>query len=237
MPFTGFTTDKLVGLPPELFTEVVPQITLTSELKVTLHVFYRMSRLRGPSPRKLSWDDLASDKTLRRGLRAISKLRAPEELLAEGVEAAVRRTTLLHVVVPDNGRAMNWYVINTAANRVWAEQVGLAGAALAPNLARPDERMPLITLYEQNIGLVTPLLVDELREAEDRYPAHWIEDAIREAVRANARSWRYVRKVLERWAANGRHAQDRPERPIDVDKYTSGEYGDLFRRGGDTSDL
>jgi DnaD/phage-associated family protein len=238
MPFTGFTTDKLVGLPPELFSEVLPQITLPSELKVTLHVFYRMSRQRGPAPRRVIWDELVGDKTLRRGLRAISKLRASEELLAEGVEAAVRRSTLLHVVLPDDGRAVNWYVVNTAANRLWAERVGLAGAALDPNVALPDDRPALITLYEQNIGLVTPLLLDELREAEERYPMHWIEDAIREAVRANARSWRYISKVLERWAAHGRQAaQDRAERPIDVDKYTNGAYGDLFRRGSDTSDL
>ena len=69
MPFTGFTTDKLVGLPPELFTEVLPQIALPSELKVTLHVFYRMSRQRGGAPRRVSWDELAADKTLRRSLR------------------------------------------------------------------------------------------------------------------------------------------------------------------------
>jgi len=238
MPFTGFTTETLVGLPPELFSEVLPQITLPSELKVTLQIFYRMSRQRGAPPRRVSWDELAADKTLRRGLRAISKLRLPEELLAEGLEAAVRRTTLLHVVLPDDGRAVNWYVVNTTANRLWAERVGLAGAALAPNAALPEERPELITLYEQNIGLVTPLLLDELREAEERYPTHWIEDAIREAVRANARSWRYIRKVLERWAAHGRQdAPDRPDRPIDIEKYTNGAYGDLFRRGSDTSDL
>lgn len=238
MPFTGFTTDKLVGLPPELFSEVLPQITLPSELKVTLHVFYRMSRLRGSAPRRVSWDELAADKLLRRGLRSISKLRAPDDLLAEGLEAAVRRTTLLHVVLPDDGRAVNWYVVNTAANRMWAERVGQAGAALAPNGVLPEERPELITLYEQNIGLVTPLLLDELREAEERYPTHWIEDAIREAVRANARSWRYIKKVLERWATNGRKdSQDRAERPIDIEKYTNGSYGDVFRRGSDTSDL
>ena len=238
MAFTGFTTDKLVGLPPELFTEVLPQIALPSELKVTLHVFYRMSRQRGGAPRRVSWDELAADKTLRRSLRGVSKLRAPDDLLAEGLEAAVQRTTLLHVVVPDDGRAINWYVVNTAANRLWAERVGQAGAALAPNESGGDDRPALITLYEQNIGLVTPLLIDELREAEDRYPMHWIEDAIREAVRANARSWRYISKVLERWAAHGRQdAPNRAERPIDVDKYTNGSYGDLFRRGSDTSDL
>lgn len=238
MPFSGFSTDKLVGLPPELFSEVLPQITLASEMKVTLHIFYRLSRQRGPAPRRLNWDELTNDRTLRRSLRAVSKLRPPEELLAEGLEAAVQRTTLLHVILPDDGRAINWYLVNTAANRGWAELAGLAGAALSPNQVIADERPAVLTLYEQNIGLITPMLLEELREAEERYPPHWIVDAIREAVRANARSWRYIKKVLERWAAYGRQdATDRAERPIDVDKYTNGTYGDLFRRGSDTSDL
>ena len=68
MAFTGFTTDKLVGLPPELFNEVLPLISLPSELKVTLHAFYRMSRLRGGAPRRVSWDDASG--FLRRGYRS-----------------------------------------------------------------------------------------------------------------------------------------------------------------------
>lgn len=235
MSFRGFSTDKLVGLPPELFSEVVPQITLATELKVTLHIFYRLSRSNGSAPRRVSWDELTGDRTLKRGLRAISKLRSHDELLAEGLDAAVRRTTLLHIVVPDDGRAVNWYLVNTPLNREWVARVGNS-AALAPNDPLPDDRPALITLYEQNIGLVTPLLLDELREAEEQYPTHWVEDAIREAVRANVRSWRYVRKVLERWAAHGRQLEkDQPTRPIDADKYTNGTYGDLFRRGSDES--
>ncbi len=238
MSFNGFTTDKLIGLPPELFTEIVPQITLPSELKVTLHVFFRLSRQRGPAPRRVSWDDLASDRVLRRGLRSISKLRSPEDLIQEGLQAAVQRTTLLHVVQPNQGRVINWYLVNTQANRAWAELAHAAQATFTTVEALPEERLPLITLYEQNIGLVTPMLLEELREAEERYPTHWIEDAIREAVRANARSWRYIRKVLERWASHGRQAEkDQSGRPIDVDKYTNGAYGDLFRRGSDTTDL
>ncbi|MBC8076775.1 MAG: DnaD domain protein [Chloroflexales bacterium] len=236
MAFSGFSTDRLVSLPPELFSEVLPAITLPSELKVTLHVFYRLSRQRA-APRRLSWDELAADRTLRKGLRAVSRLRQPEDLLSEGLEAAVHRTTLLHVVAHEGARATNWYAANTATNRAWAEQINGAMVALAP-AATPVERLPLLTLYEQNIGLITPLLLDELRDAEERYPNHWIEDAMREAVLANARSWRYIRKVLERWATNGRqHAQDRSERPIDVEKYTSGQFGDIFRRGSDESGL
>ena len=85
---------------------------------------------------------------------------------------------------------------------------------------------------------LTPLLLEELRDAGERYPADWLIEAVREAVLANARSWRYIRKVLERWAADGRHtAAGDAERPIDIDRFTGGEYGGLFRRGGDESDL
>lgn len=237
MAFAGFSTDKLVGLPPELFSEVLPAITLPSELKVTLHVFYRLSRQRA-TPRRVSWDELVADRTLKRSLRSVSKLRPTEELLAEGLDAAVRRASLLHLVVPADGRADNLYLVNTPANREWAEQLASAQAALSPSGEPAKERPSLMGLYEQNIGLITPMLVDELREAEESYPREWIEEAMREAVRANARSWRYIRKVLERWAVNGKQdAPHRAERPIDIEKYTNGQFGGLFRRGSDDSDL
>ena len=237
MAFAGFSTDTLVGLPPELFSEVLPSITLPSELKVTLHIFYRLSRQR-TRPRRLSWDDLATDTILQRSLRSVSKLRPTDELLAEGLEAAVRRSTLLHLVAPADGRVGNWYLVHTTANRAWVERLAAAHTALAPVGDMPAERPPLMGLYEQNIGLVTPMLLDELREAEERYPREWIEEAMREAVRSNARSWRYIRKVLERWAASGRqNAPHQAERPLDVEQYTNGQFGGLFRRGSDESDL
>ncbi|MBO9337301.1 MAG: DnaD domain protein [Chloroflexus sp.] len=236
MTFSGFTTERLIGIPPEFFTDVLPAITKPSELKVTLHLFYRISRLRS-RPRRLSWEDLLNDDVLRRSLQTLSALRSFEELLDEGLVSAVRRGTVLHLVEPRDGRVRNWYLINTSANRAWAEQVKASGI-VPPADELDGERPSLIELYEQNIGLVTPLLLEELRAASDRYPAEWLEDAIREAVRANVRSWRYIQRMLERWATNGREsAPYHTGRPIDIEKYTSGQLGHLFRRGSDESDL
>jgi DnaD/phage-associated family protein len=170
-------------------------------------------------------------------LRSISKLRPPLELLDEGLHAAVQRTSLLHLALPGDGRLINWYLVNTAANRAWVEQVCKTSVSLPPNESIPEPRPPLLALYEQNIGLVTPLLVEELREAEEQYPPDWIADAIREAVRSNARSWRYIRKVLERWASYGRtDAQAQSERSLDVETYIHGPYGHLFRRSSGSQD-
>ena len=66
------------------------------------------------------------------------------------------------------------------------------------------ERPNIFVLYEQNIGLLSPLIADELRDAADRYPADWIESAFREAVQHNKRKWSYIRAILRRWEAEGR---------------------------------
>ena len=66
------------------------------------------------------------------------------------------------------------------------------------------ERPTIFVLYEQNIGLLTPMIADELRDAEQHFPAEWIADAFREAVLHNKRSWKYVLAILERWRTEGR---------------------------------
>ena len=68
------------------------------------------------------------------------------------------------------------------------------------------ERPNIFTLYEQNIGLLSPLIADELRDAADTYPAEWIETAFREAVLHNKRKWSYIRAILRRWETEGRQA-------------------------------
>jgi len=66
------------------------------------------------------------------------------------------------------------------------------------------ERPNIFVLYEQNIGLLSPMIADELRDAADHYPTEWIEAAFREAVLHNKRKWSYIRAILRRWETEGR---------------------------------
>lgn len=66
------------------------------------------------------------------------------------------------------------------------------------------QRPNIFVLYEQNIGLLSPLIADDLRDAEDRYPAEWIEAAFREALQHNKRRWSYIHAILRRWETEGR---------------------------------
>ena len=98
-----------------------------------------------------------------------------------------------------------------------------------PGIQVPD----IFTLYEQNIGIVTPLIAEDLQEAQDIYPPEWIESAFKEAVRLNKRSWKYIVRILERWKFEGK-ADGKPGRDIkktrDSDRYIKGKYGYMVKR-------
>ena len=228
MTFTGFSTDDPIKLPCELFTEVLPAITQPAELKVTLQFFYllRGSRRR---PRMVEWADFRGDANLARSLRAVAPLRTTEDVLIEGLAAAVRRGTLLHALIPEGPRVGNWYLANTDRNRVWIARMVDGDITWLPVPQTPAQRPTVFTLYEQNIGVLTPMLTEELKEAQETYPAAWLEDAIREAVRSNKRSWRYIRAVLDRWRRDGRGSSP-PTTNDDPKKYISGELSDIIIR-------
>lgn len=77
----------------------------------------------------------------------------------------------------------------------------------------PDASLAEISkVYQSEIGLITPMIADELREASTAYPLQWILDAIRESARQNKRGWKYILAILTRWKAQGnQEAMKRPQ--------------------------
>ncbi len=59
-------------------------------------------------------------------------------------------------------------------------------------------------IYEQNMGIITPMIVEQLKDAEREYSADWVKDAINEAVNHNTRKWAYALAILERWKIEGK---------------------------------
>lgn len=70
--------------------------------------------------------------------------------------------------------------------------------------------------YESVIGIINPMIADELREASTTYPLKWVLDAIRESANNNKHSWSYVRAILARWKAQGN--QEAMKRPTEQKK-------------------
>ena len=199
----GFPTSALATPVPRLFfSRLLPVIESPEELLITLYFFYAQT-LRRRRPPFVTRRELAADVAL---ARALANLCGEDgDALGRGLALAVERGSLLRVEAKGDGSGEELYLLATPFNRRAAER--LEGAAL-----RLDEPLPpaepapppnVFALYEENVGGITPLIADELKDAEERYPPPWIEAAFREAVSLNKRSWRYIHSILRRWEAEG----------------------------------
>ncbi|MEE8473007.1 MAG: DnaD domain protein, partial [Dehalococcoidia bacterium] len=117
------------------------------------------------------------------------------------------------------GQTHRLYFINDDASRQVVDRIERGEMDLGDPVPRDQpeavggERRDIYTLYEQNIGILTPMLAEELKEAEAAYPAPWIEEAFREAVDLKKRSWRYISRILERWEAEGKDEGNNDGKP------------------------
>ncbi len=209
--FAGFSDGKVrtVPLPETFFTELLPLVDHAGELKVTLYAFWRLS-LKAGQYRFVLRSDFADDELLMQGLSPSPRQAA--EALDDALERAEARGTLLRVVIEDAQAERHLYFMNTAKGREAVEKLtrgewrpdGFDGDIVTLNHVRANT----YTLYEQNIGPLTPMISEELRDMAESYPAAWIEEAIRVAVKNNVRRLKYVLAVLERMRTEGPHDQE-----------------------------
>jgi DnaD/phage-associated family protein len=146
-------------------------------------------------------EDLVNAPEVLIGARADGSNRSPADRAREALDAAVTRGVLIALGAEGEQR---WFVLGSDANRRKARGGGFKVPGLPAPVPLPIERPGIYALYEQNIGLLTPLIADRLADALHRYPEDWIADAIGEAVAYNRRSWRYIERILENWATEGR---------------------------------
>ena len=206
-PSTGFPNSGLAtAVPNKFFSAILPQFEATEELIVSLYFFFAQ-HLKSRSPRFLTKRELTADATL---ARSLEHLAPGDDALERGLDLAVWRGTLLRARVNNSGREDELYVVNTPSNRKSLEEQAARELRLDEPLppAATTNNSSIFALYEQNVRPVTPLIAEELKEAERRYPDNWIRDAFREAVSLNKANWRYIESILRRWEAEGRQHEE-----------------------------
>jgi DNA replication protein len=191
--FPGFSdSETFTQIPDSFFRQLLNEIEDADELKVTLYAIWRIEHMEG-RVRFLQPGDFTEC------------VAQP----ARALELAVRRGSLLSV---GNAEGV-FYFLNSPRGRAAAE--AMKKGEWQPSARRvsapPVERPNVFKLYEENIGPLTPLLADALKDAEQTYPPEWIAEAIGEAVRNNKRNWKYAEAILRRWKEEG-HAKEQDRR-------------------------
>jgi DNA replication protein len=233
--FKGFPSKMRFTAVPDFFlNRLLPQISDINELKTTLHIFQTLYHKRG-YPRFTSYKELLANKSLMSSLKGEEP---PDKALRRALDMAAERGTIIHLELDRDGEPEDIYFLNTESDRQAAARTQKGELKLTrlksrePAYVNAEEPPDIFTLYEQNIGLLTPLIADELRDAEQLYPPSWIRDAINEAVALNKRSWRYIARILENWSAEGRsdgtHRGD--TKKTGPDKYLKQKYGHIIKR-------
>jgi len=201
----------MASLPNLLFSEVLAEMDDLAEVKVTFHIFFWSLAHR---PRKypvIGLGELRRDPLLQHSLSILGG--DPKDVLAAALDKAVARGALLRVRGRWKGVEETWFFVNSAKGREAVERLTRGEEGFEPVAGEITEPPPasqrsIFALYEQNVGLVQPIIAQELMEAEELYPAKWIEDAFRIAAERNVRNWRYIRAILERWASEGKDDEE-----------------------------
>jgi len=191
-----------ISLPDSFFTQAVPKIKDLAELKIVLYAAYLILQKKERTY-FVTYKELRSHELM---------ATIDEKTLRQALNSAIEHGTLFHSTLNINGVLEDVYSLTA------------------------DSRQPstfnIFALYEQNIGIITPMIAEELKEADRFYPPQWIEEAFREAVTLNKRSWKYIARILERWASEGKDSGEykRDIKKDDPDKYIKGRYGHMVRR-------
>ena len=212
MTFKGFTdSESFTQLPDIFFQKLLPEINDSAELKVTLFFLWRMQHMEGPF-RALCQTDFTE-----------KELGLATEEVASGLEKAVLRGSILR----SQHDADVFYFLNSPRGRASAEAFARgdwresAKIMSTPVVKRPN----VFKLYEENVGPLTPLIADMLKDAEDAYSQEWVAEALEIAVRNNVRNWKYVEAILKRWKEKGKHeGKDQQDAGKGSERYTKSEF-------------
>jgi len=232
--FTGFkeNDNQLISIPEDFFKELLPKIDTIDEMKFILYLFWRLEKKEG-AIRFLLEDDLFEDREIIENI--VESKQTFRQLSDHLIDQALIRGVILDATFESNNRSNRIYFLNSAKGRAAVEAIKLGRWIPTTDQSVPTEIFEkpknIFQLYESNIGALTPMIAEELGEAEETYPLNWIEDAIRIAVERNKRNWRYANAILKRWQIEGRDVKkDKTKNQRDSEKdrrrYVEGKYSD-----------
>ena len=213
-----------VALPAAFFRELLPAIDDLAELKLTIFCLAALGQKEGDF-RYLRIREFIADASLMRGLAGADESATAREALDRALAKALARGTLLTAEVEEACETERYYLAADESGKQLQRriQAGEWRRSADGDIELLPARPSVYALYEENIGVLTPMIAESLKEAQASYPIEWIEEAMRYAVERNARSWRYIRKVLEAWQQEGRSREESERHPGGPRKYTSGK--------------
>ncbi|MFN0146868.1 MAG: DnaD domain-containing protein [Dehalococcoidia bacterium] len=204
--FSGFpAVARATTVPNIFFSVVLPRLRASGDLLAFLWASRLVQEQRGEvrfvTAGQIWEQDGAAE--------AFHEFGGGREGLDGGLRRCVEVGALLGVEVVGRDGEETVYLVNNPGSRRAVARARGGELELRPETVvraiAVESRPGIFRLYEENVGTITPIVGERLIAAADEYPWEWIEDAFREAAELNKRNWRYVERILQNWAQEGRN--------------------------------
>ena len=194
-------------VPNTVLGRVLSSINDADEIKLILRAVWLLEHQRG-YPRYITRDDLRRD-------RALSVAIPDQSDFDRILKSAIKHGVFVEVSINNSACLM----FNTAsAQRASFDDSATAEVANNDSDANGWETPAAIIApsdafraYEENIGILSPMIRQNILSALEDFTDEDITHAIRIAVENESRSWAYVSGILRRWTHEGIPSEQRSE--------------------------
>ena len=201
-PIKGFPLSDdyaATRVPNAVLGRVLANIDDADVIKLVLRAVWLLERQRG-FPRYIAVEDLQRD-------RVVSNVFASPAALERALETVIEHGVLAKVGI--NGSPCLMLNTESAQRATMDSPVSLPVAESTNDADGWDSpaaaSMPAdaFRTYEENIGLLSPMIRESILAALEDFTDDDITRAIRIAVENESRSWSFVAGVLRRWSREG----------------------------------
>lgn len=182
-------------VPNAVLGRLLSSVSDPQVIKLILRAVWLLERQNG-YPRFISSEQLRSD-------RVLSMVLSDAQTFEDALQDAVKFGVLARVAINGVDRLM----LNTESARRASVEIGEVETVDDDDgWDAPAERsMPAnaFMAYEDNIGLLSPMIRENILSALEDFTDEDITRAIRIAIENESRSWSFVAGVLRRWSREG----------------------------------
>ena len=193
---------KYIPTPAPLFSTYLDKYESLEELKVLLKIIHSLY-LKKDFPAFLHYDELFSDPAILK----IYKNDNNNKKLNESLSQLEQKGIILLINDIENERRI---FLNTEQVRSYIIREGIekdfSHSKVDSNIIdfTSENQNPVINLYENNIGYITPIIYENIHNALKEYDEKDILEAIKIATENNVKNWKYIKTILERWTSEGK---------------------------------
>ena len=220
-------------VPNTFFEKFIPNIEFIEDVLTLLWCAYLMQDTAAAKKRNFF---SAEEIWLTDGVEhSYTKIGIDKEKFFRSLERCAEQGFLSKVKIDQKNHTETVFLLSNPENLGESEDLGKVELGLNISFDTDDVESSLVTnlfeLYEENFGVVSPIVAENLIEISRKYDFELIKLAFQEAARHGVGSWRYIERILENQEKEG-YANETDRRDsfeARKNNYTGGKFGHFAR--------